>query len=335
MGERRWGGRRVPRFRRGAGRPPRRRLDDAGRLPVGGDRSTASGARDPPRHRRVVGSTVDLAFHGLRRPRDHLGDGRVLATTANGPRHDRPQALGERRDGCVGTMEPVGPGIAAWGARPWTRFVVRHYFDTTTRWNHMRWRYAKEHPRLAVFVSITADVCHAPITSPCDDTTADGTSGLARTALRYVGGSRRGRRAARTVGSGRRNSSVVDRRCTATVRRQRGNRCRTSGGRSGWTSRPERNRGGAPTSSPVVVEAGAGLPAEPAGRDHPPQSRRRRVRRLPELLEEHLRDLQDGVEADQIREAERAHRMVQAERDGGVDVLTGGEARVEQPDRGA
>lgn len=72
--------------------------------------------------------------------------------------------------------EPVGPGIAAWGARPWTRFVVRHYFDTTTRWNHMRWRYAKEHPRLAVFVSITADVCHAPITSPCDDTTADGTS---------------------------------------------------------------------------------------------------------------------------------------------------------------
>jgi hypothetical protein len=73
----------------------------------------------------------------------------------------------------VGT-EPVSPGINT--SRPWWAFLVRHYFDTTTRWNRMRQRYAEEHPRLAVFVSITADVCHAPITSPCDDTTADGTS---------------------------------------------------------------------------------------------------------------------------------------------------------------
>jgi SGNH domain (fused to AT3 domains) len=70
--------------------------------------------------------------------------------------------------------EPVSPGIDT--SRRWFTFLVKHYFDTTTRWNRMRQRYAEEHPRLAVFVSITADVCHAPITSPCDDTTADGTS---------------------------------------------------------------------------------------------------------------------------------------------------------------
>ena len=31
-------------------------------------------------------------------------------------------------------------------------------------------RYAQEHPQLAAYVSITESVCHAPISSPCDDT---------------------------------------------------------------------------------------------------------------------------------------------------------------------
>ena len=63
--------------------------------------------------------------------------------------------------------EPAGPGL---GQGPWPRFEIEHYFDITTKWNAMMQRYAEEHPELAAYVSITDAVCHAPITSPCDDT---------------------------------------------------------------------------------------------------------------------------------------------------------------------
>ena len=64
--------------------------------------------------------------------------------------------------------EPVSPGLdTSW---PWHRFQVDHYFDTTTRWNAMMRAYAERHPAIAAYVSITDAVCHAPVTSPCDDT---------------------------------------------------------------------------------------------------------------------------------------------------------------------
>jgi peptidoglycan/LPS O-acetylase OafA/YrhL len=69
--------------------------------------------------------------------------------------------------------EPVSPGLdTSW---PWHRFQVDHYFDTTTRWNAMMRAYAERHPGIAAYVSITDAVCHAPVTSPCDDT-VDGVS---------------------------------------------------------------------------------------------------------------------------------------------------------------
>jgi uncharacterized Fe-S center protein len=57
-------------------------------------------------------------------------------------------------------------------AKPWRWYFVRHYFDYVQRWNGMLRAYARDHPDLAVYTSITEVVCH-PIASPCNDTIAD------------------------------------------------------------------------------------------------------------------------------------------------------------------
>jgi peptidoglycan/LPS O-acetylase OafA/YrhL len=64
--------------------------------------------------------------------------------------------------------EPVGPGIDM--SRAWHQFEVDHYFDTTVKWDTMMRRYAKRHPTIAAYISITSAVCHAPLASPCNDT---------------------------------------------------------------------------------------------------------------------------------------------------------------------
>ena len=62
------------------------------------------------------------------------------------------------------------PGINLNVAQAWHVFYRDHYFDLMERWNNMLRKYASDHPSLATYVSITAVVCHEPLTSPCDDT---------------------------------------------------------------------------------------------------------------------------------------------------------------------
>src|SRR5438067_9639567 len=78
--------------------------------------------------------------------------------------------------------------------------------------------------------------------------------------------------------------------------------------------------------SGVFVEAAAGLPAKTPGLDVLPEERRRRVPIVTEAL---LQDLHDGdarVEADQVGECERAHRMRETEPRDRVDRLRLGNA---------
>src|ERR1041384_8065471 len=69
----------------------------------------------------------------------------------------------------------------------------------------------------------------------------------------------------------------------------------------------------------VLVEPAADLLAEPAGGDVLAQQRTRAVLVVAELAVTHLGDREARVEADQVRELERAHRMVEAELHAGVD----------------
>ena len=84
---------------------------------------------------------------------------------------------------------------------------------------------------------------------------------------------------------------------------------------------------------PVVVEA-----ARPVLRPSSPASTIRDsigggVERLLELLVQALGDGQRGVEADQVGEVQRSHRVVAALDHAGVDVVGGGEPRLHHPDR--
>jgi len=69
--------------------------------------------------------------------------------------------------------EPVGEGVSASShcmpqCNAWLQFQIDRYGDVTTHWNEMLDDYAKAHPTLAVFVSITDVICHTN-TSPCND----------------------------------------------------------------------------------------------------------------------------------------------------------------------
>jgi len=80
------------------------------------------------------------------------------------------------RDGAVVVFvatEPLGEGVSASihcspQCNPWLQFQIDRYDDVTTRWNKLLSDYAKAHPTLAVFVSITDIICHTN-TSPCND----------------------------------------------------------------------------------------------------------------------------------------------------------------------
>ena len=83
----------------------------------------------------------------------------------------------------------------------------------------------------------------------------------------------------------------------------------------------------------VGVEAAAGLAAEHAGGDHLLEDRRRRVQAVAALAVHRLEDLVRRVEADQVEQRQRAHRVAAAEAHRGVDVLAGGVAALVHRDR--
>src|SRR5438445_3865543 len=71
----------------------------------------------------------------------------------------------------------------------------------------------------------------------------------------------------------------------------------------------------------IVVEAALDLLADPAGLDVLHQERARPVFGIRQALVQHLHHRETGIEADEIGELERAHRMVGAELPAGVDRL--------------
>ena len=62
-----------------------------------------------------------------------------------------------------------------------------------------------------------------------------------------------------------------------------------------------------------TVEPASGLPAEPSGSDVLPEQRARTVLRVAEPVVHHLENRDARVEADEVRERERTHRVVHAE----------------------
>src|SRR6185312_5308991 len=63
----------------------------------------------------------------------------------------------------------------------------------------------------------------------------------------------------------------------------------------------------------IIIEAALRLAAEPAGLDIFHQQRARPVLRIRQAFIEHLHHRQTGIEADEVGELERPHRMVGAE----------------------
>src|SRR3569623_296174 len=79
----------------------------------------------------------------------------------------------------------------------------------------------------------------------------------------------------------------------------------------------------------VLVKAAQRLATEPAGRDVLAEQRTRTVLVVAELAMQHFGEREARIEADQIRELERAHRMVEAELHAGIDVVRGAVPLVE------
>ena len=115
-----------------------------------------------------------------------------------------------------------------------------------------------------------------------------------------------------------RASSSAGRRRTS-----RNARSTNSSSGSPYASSDACDRGSTPA---VVVEAAAGLPAEPPGGDVAAQERARRVLRIAEPLVQHLHDRDARVEPDQVGERERAHRVREPELRDRVDRLRLGDA---------
>jgi hypothetical protein len=83
----------------------------------------------------------------------------------------------------------------------------------------------------------------------------------------------------------------------------------------------------------VVVEAATGLAAQPAGLDIFHQQRAGPVLGIGQAVMQHLHDRQAGVEADEIGQLQRPHRVVGAELHGGVDRLDRADALIKRVDR--
>ena len=81
----------------------------------------------------------------------------------------------------------------------------------------------------------------------------------------------------------------------------------------------------------VGVEAAPALPAEQPGGDHLLEDRRRRVQLVARLLVHRVEDLVGRVEADEVHQRERAHRVAAAEAHGRVEVLAPGVVGLEHP----
>ena len=79
----------------------------------------------------------------------------------------------------------------------------------------------------------------------------------------------------------------------------------------------------------VHVEAATALLAEPARGDEVPQQRRRAVLVVADLAVQDLGDGEHRVEADEVAQLERPHRVVEAELRAGIDVLRRADALLE------
>ena len=62
----------------------------------------------------------------------------------------------------------------------------------------------------------------------------------------------------------------------------------------------------------VDVEAAPRLPPKIAGRDHPPEQRTRAILRVAEPFVQHVENREADVEADEIGQRQRSHRMIHA-----------------------
>src|SRR4051812_18414452 len=71
----------------------------------------------------------------------------------------------------------------------------------------------------------------------------------------------------------------------------------------------------------VFVKTAPRFAAEPTGRDILPQQRRGTIFVVAQFGVQHFGDGQAGVEADEVGQLERAHRMIEAELDALIDVL--------------
>src|SRR6266545_6806617 len=96
----------------------------------------------------------------------------------------------------------------------------------------------------------------------------------------------------------------------------------------GFTFRP-RSTG----SSLVAMEAPAGLLAQVARRDELLEDLRRSKLLLPQALVQDAHDPEHDVQADEIRESQRSHRMVESDAGSGVDVLRRTQALLVGPHR--
>src|SRR6478752_9608301 len=83
----------------------------------------------------------------------------------------------------------------------------------------------------------------------------------------------------------------------------------------------------------VLVEAAARLAPQPAGLDVAAQQWAWAVLVVPEPVVQHLHDRQAGVQADQVGQRERAHRVVHAQPHYGVDRLAVAHALHQAVDR--
>src|SRR6266446_10086448 len=92
---------------------------------------------------------------------------------------------------------------------------------------------------------------------------------------------------------------------------------------------PRRNR---PLAG-IVVEAALDLAADPTGLDVLHEQRAWAILRIGQAFVQHLHHRKTGVEADEVGELERPHRMVGAELHAGVDRLDIADALVERVDR--